>query len=152
MQIPLVIQQYVQNLTGREAELRIQVDAMRRMAESSGKSLTQFIQKFLSSTDTDFASQGRLMENMVDRWHYLTESFLALQNSSVFTRPFVFFLHADFDIFKSTLKNHSLGFPLSLEGAVYALIGLAVGYVLFSGIRRLGARLIGVKTQVPLRH
>lgn len=139
-QAPLFMQQYSQQLVGREAELHHQVEAMRQAASISGKTLEQFISKFLASGDIDIARQGELMQNLVDRWQALTKALSALQHSSVFERPFIFLGHLNVDTFKSTFYNYSIGLPLTLEGAVYAIIGIAIGYCIFAGIRQVGMR------------
>ena len=89
-QAPLFMQQYAQQLVGREAELHAQVDAMRKAASLSGKTLQQFIAKFITNSDSDIVHQGQLMQKLVDRWQSFTDALSALQNSTVFERPFVF--------------------------------------------------------------
>lgn len=136
-QAPLFMQQYAQQLIGREAELRRQVDAMRQAAGVSGKTLEQLIAKFGANPDSDIVLQGQLMQNLVDRWHSFTDALLAMQNSSVFERPFVFLANLNIDTFKSTLQNFAIGIPLTPEGGVYAVIGIVIGYSVFSTLRKL---------------
>lgn len=135
-QLPLFISQYQHQLTGREAELRLQVDAMRQAAGLSGKTLVQFIKKFTSNSDADFILQGELMQSMVDRWHSLNEALSSLQGSTVIGRPFNFLMHLNAEAFSSTFKNYTFGLPLTIEGGIYALFGMVVGYLFFSGIRK----------------
>lgn len=137
-QFPLFISQYQHQLTGREAEMRLQVDAIQRAASLSGKTLPQFIQKFTTNADLDFVRQGELMQAMVDRWYHLNDALIALQNSSTVGRPLNFLVHLNTDAFKSTLKHYSFGLPLTIEGAIYALFGIITGYLLVSGLRKIG--------------
>lgn len=130
-QIPLFIQQYKHQLSGHVAELQIQVDAMRQAASHSGKTLEQFIKKFVDSQDGDFSLQGEIMQSMVSRWHSLSDAFFALKDASLFTKPVVFALHFNPAIAKETMDSFVPGIPLSLEGGVYALIGIGVGYFVF---------------------
>lgn len=136
VQIPLFINQYTQQLFGRESELRLQVDAMRNAANLSNKTLDQYVGKFIQNADVDFSHQGAIMQAMIDRWHTISEGLSALQDSSVFTRPFVFFAHFNSDTFSGTLKEYTFGFPFTIEGAVYALLGILVGYFLVCGLRK----------------
>lgn len=136
-QIPLFIQQYSQQLVGREAELRFQVMAMRQSAALSGKTLEELIAKFLVNPDIDVVRQGELMKAIVSRWEGLSSSLFSLQNSNVFDRPFVFILHMNGDAFRSTFENFSFGLPLTVEGGIYAFIGLLAGFGLFAALRKL---------------
>lgn len=142
MQAPLFIHQYTQQLTGREAELRLQIDAMQRAAKLSGKTLEQFVQKFLSSPDQDFALQGELMQAMTMRWHHLSEAVQAFQNSALWERPLTFIFYFHTDIAASTLQHFAFGLPLTIEGAIYAFLGIIFGYLLFIGLRKIYAKLV----------
>lgn len=135
-QAPLFMKQYAQQLSGHAAELRYQVDAMRQAATNSGKTLEQFIQKFVESNDADFMRQGDIMSAMVNRWYNTTDALAALQESSVFTRPFVFLTHMNWDIVKSTWTHYVFGLPFTLEGLVYAIIGIIFGFFVFFAIRK----------------
>lgn len=135
-QIPLFMHQYLQGLIGHEAELRLQVEEMRRAAMQTGKTLEQFINKFLASGDIDFELQGAVMKAMLNRWQYLSDNLISLNNSTVFTRPFVFISHLDFDIAKSSLTNFEPGIPFSLEGGVYLMIGMLFGLLIFYSLRK----------------
>lgn len=135
-QVPLFMQQYKQQLSGHVVELQLQVKAMRQAAMLTGKTLEQFIGKFSSSTDGDFARQGEIMHAMVLRWQALTDGFTALNEASTFSAPFVFLSHFNLEIAKETAGAFSPGIPLSLEGGVWAVIGIAAGYLLFYTVKR----------------
>ena len=135
-QVPLFMKQYAQQLNGHVAELRYQVDAMRQAATNSGKTLEQFIQKFVDNTDVDFVRQGDIMAAMVNRWHDITNALTALQDSTVVTRPFVFMRHVNGDIIRNTWAQYVFGLPFTLEGLVYAVIGIIFGFFVFYGIRK----------------
>jgi hypothetical protein len=57
-QIPEFIQQYTQRLAGHVNELYRLLNQMRQVASYSNKTLDQYIQKFITSSDPDFARQG----------------------------------------------------------------------------------------------
>lgn len=135
-QIPLFVQQYSQQLIGRVAELRLQVAGMKQAAAVSGKTLEGLIAKFLSNADPDIVRQGELMDGLVQRFNGMSQALNSLQNSSVMERPFVFVAHLNGETFMSTLHNFTIGIPLTVEGGVYGLIGIVIGFCLFSAIRR----------------
>lgn len=130
-QFPLFIQQYHQRLSGHAAELHMQLDAMRKIAKQSGKTLDQYIQKFLASADFDFSKQGNLMHAMQERYVKLSDATIAMQNASVLTKPYVFLIHLDFEVAKAASNQFSPGLLFNLEGFCYALCGIAFGYLCF---------------------
>lgn len=136
-QLPLFMQQYTQQLSGHVAELRLQVNAIQQAATHSSKTLEQFIQKFVESNDPDFVRQGDIMLAMVNRWYQFSDAYTALQESSVFTRPFNFLYHLNWDIAAGTWNIYTFGIPFNLEGLIFALIGIVVGYIIYYGIRKL---------------
>ncbi len=137
---PLFIQQYTQRLAGHVDELQLQIDAMHKVAKKSGKSFAQYVQKFLSSTDVDFASQGELMQGMQTRFTQLSDSLVSLQQANLFTKPFVFLKHLNFDIFSSTMWSFQPGLLLTAEGLLYALVGMLFGYSAFRFLKLLFGR------------
>lgn len=136
-QAPLFIHQYSLQLEGHQAELHLQINAMSQAALQTGKTLDQYIHKFISSSDDDFQLQGEIMQAMVVRWNHLSKTLSSLQESSLFQRPFVFLQHVDAEIVKSTANNFQLGIPLNAEGACYAIIGVIFGFLTFFIIRKI---------------
>lgn len=145
-QMPLFMQQYTQQLIGRDAELKLQVDGMQNAAAVSGKTLEAFIRKFAESGDVDFISQGEAMQAMVARWHNLSDALAAMQNSNLWSRPFAFIYHLNGDAFGSTLANFQAGLPINLEGGAYALVGILFGYFVFATLRKIARTVFNLLT------
>jgi hypothetical protein len=143
-QAPLFMQQYSQQLIGRTAELKLQVDGMRQAADLSGKTLAQLVQKFMQNPDPDVFRQGELMAGTIARWHSLSESLTAMQESSLWSRPFAFIYHLNFDVFYDTLHQFKVGLPLNMEGGAYALIGVLTGYLVFSLFKKIALKISGL--------
>lgn len=135
-QAPMFIDQYTSQLRGHLAELQYQINAIKEAAHLSGKDLNQFIQKFITNGDIDFVRQGEIMQKMSERYESISLSYLKLHGASPFTKPFVFLSNIESDIVKSTYANFHLGLQFSIEGIIYALIGVLFGYGIFSGLRR----------------
>ena len=148
-QAPLYMQYYSHQLAGRVAELKLQTQVMERAASLSGKTLGQYIQKFLVSSDSDFHSQGKLMQGMVDRLQHLIEYWQAMHQANVWERPFVFIKSLQWDIAKETLGSFEPGFVLSLEGAIYAFIGMSLGYLALHGLRKMIVGMLPKKKGAP---
>lgn len=135
-QIPQFMQQYASRLSGHVAELQLLIDQLRKVAAHSNKSLEEYIQKFLSSSDGDFAYQGKFMQGMVVRWEELNNALTHLAQSSAWTRPLVFVKDLQSDIAHSTLTSFQPGINLSLEGLCYAGIGCLLGWAFYQLISK----------------
>lgn len=135
-QIPQFIQHYIQYLSGRVDEARVQVEKMRDAAALSHKSLEAFIQKFKVSPDPDFSQQGIVMEQIVSRYHELGNALVHVEASEGWMRPLAFFRYFDWEIAKNTFPHLTPGVPITLEAGLYALCGLFVGHLLFTGLKK----------------
>ena len=134
-QAPLFMDQYQQQLTGHIAELRIQVSVIQQAAKQSGKTVEQFVQKFLLSGDVDFVRQGEIIQEMIERLQSLSSAQQSVNTSTVFMKPFVFVRHMNWDVANSTAHKFIPGLAFSLEGLIYAFIGLILGYLFFRVIK-----------------
>jgi hypothetical protein len=130
-QFPFFIQQYTQQLAGHVAELQWQIGALAQLASQSGKSLEQYIQKFSNSIDPDFSLQGHFMQGLVQRFDRLSEGLQALQQATVWERPFIFIQYFHQSIASATYENFKPGLAFTVESAAYLLCGLLVGYLLY---------------------
>ena len=136
-QIPQFMHQYSQRLAGHVAELHQLLDQLRQAASLSNKSLEQYIYKFMSSSDPDFAHQGQFMQGIVQRWEELNHALLHLTQSSVWARPFVFVKDLQPDIAQSTLAVFQPGIALNVEGLCYAGFGAVLGWLLVQAASKL---------------
>lgn len=136
-QMPFFISAYSQQLYGRIAELRLQKEALIKIAHQSGKTLDQYIYKFLISTDPDFHGQGEWMQSSINRLQTLTKSLTDIERATLLEKPFIFLKTLNWDIGKSTLNHFAVGLPLNLEGALYALVGACVGGLLFYCLKQI---------------
>lgn len=130
-QIPEFIQQYMQRLSGHVNELHRLLNQTRQVASYSNKTLEQYIQKFQSSSDPDFARQGEFLEGMVERWEELNQTLIHLTHSSAWIRPYVFLKELQSDIAHSTFLSFQPGINLSMEGLCYAGVGIVLGWAFF---------------------
>lgn len=150
-QIPQFMQQYSQRLAGHVAELQQLLDQLQKTASLSHKNLDQYIHKFLSSSDPDFAFQGQFMQGIVHRWEDLNMALVHLSQSSPWMRPFVFLKDLQPDIAQSTLRTFQPGINLNLEGLCYAGIGIFLGWLFFKCISK-GVSMLwgGLRRSLPI--
>lgn len=135
-QFPLFMQYYTHQLIGHVAELQWQVSTMRHSASMVGKSLDQYISKFSSHADSDFSLQGKMMQQTLDRWHHFSEGLQGMQQATVWEKPFLFLKNFDLSIATTTFEAYQPAIPTSLEGGIYALLGLMAGFSFFWLIKK----------------
>ncbi len=139
LQIPLFMQQYQNQLAGRIAELSWQVDHIQAAAQSSNqgsnRSAEAYVRKFKSSPDPDFAEQGKMMELILKRFKKLSRALQGLKEGTALSRPYYFITRLQWDAAYLALSSFTPGIPLSAEGAIYAFLGMAFGYLLSLSLR-----------------
>jgi hypothetical protein len=136
-QIPEYMNQYTYRLSGHVEELNRMIENLTALAKFSNKSLDQYIHKFLIQTDSDFSRQGEFMQGVVTRWHELTHIFNLLQESSVWSRPYIFVTQLNYDIAKATLYSFQPGITFNLEELCYTGIGLFIGYLMYQVLKKI---------------
>lgn len=136
IQIPVFMQQYYQRLAGHFRELEMHVNLMQKAAHETGKDLTTWIAKSISSGDPDFIKQGEILQGMVTRFDQFSLAMKSWESASIWERPFVFLRHVNREIAEATYDSFQFGFSLTWEGAVYALIGLVLGFSIYIAVTR----------------
>jgi DUF2937 family protein len=135
-QIPEFMQQYLQRLGGHVDEARRQLVQFQQAAEQSGLTLQGFISKTAVNSDSAIAKLGGVMSQAVTRVDSLETAQNALQNASLWSRPFVFLRHMDASIARATWAIFKPAVPTTMEGLVYALCGMLI----FLAIYHLGIK------------
>lgn len=141
IQVPVFITHYVQRLGGHVDELSRVVNQYRASADAGGKSLEEYVARFLASSEADFVSAGRNMRFNIDRLVDIKEALAHLTTSGPAAKFFYFIKDIDIDIARATMRNYTPGLNISMEGAVYALCGLLFGTLAYYGVKKLVALL-----------
>jgi hypothetical protein len=134
-QAPHFFYAYTQRLGGHLAELRMQISTLRIAAEKSGKSFEQYIDKFVTHKDPDIALQGEFMQSLLARFSDISEAYYSMVQTSSLGRPFHFFQFIQWDVAKMTVEDYQFGLSFTTESAIYALLGMGLGYLLFSVVK-----------------
>ena len=133
-QAPEFMQQYLQRLGGHLEEARRQLEQFKKVAAQSGLSLEQFIAQTNANADHAVAKLGGVMSEAGARVDHLETAQVAIQNASPLARPFVFLQHVDTEIARATWSIYQPAVPTTLEGALYALLGMAMLLVIYYGL------------------
>lgn len=134
-QFPVFVDQYIMRLEGHLAESRRQIEAFTEAASAGGKTLDQYITKFLGQSDADFLAQGKVMRTAVNRNQFLTSACEALQSANPIIRPAVFVRYVDSTLLVETWNGFTPGLLITINLAVWALIGFVCGWLLLSSLR-----------------
>lgn len=122
---------YTQRLAGHVAELQLQLGHLRKLASRANLDWAHYVAKFVQHTDPDIAGQGQFMIALNERHETLTHAYQAMQEAGSFSRPFAFLRHAQWDVARATLQDFQFGLTFTAETAIYALVGMGLGYGLF---------------------
>ena len=140
-QAPEFFQQYLQRLGGHLDEANRQLAAFEQAAQSAGKPWAQFVADTLGNPDAGLARLGATMRDTASRVDELAAAQTALLHASAWSRPWAFLAHLDAAIAQATAAIFKPAVPTTVEGAIYAGIGVAVAFGLWHFLIRL-----------PLRH
>jgi hypothetical protein len=136
-QIPEFMNQYTQRLSGHAAELNQLIAKLTQMASLSNKTLDQYINKFLLSSDPDFANQGEFMKGVVSRWQDLNITLYSLSESTIWTKPYYFFKYLNYPIADSTFQTFKPGISLTVEGLCYIGVGIIIAFIIYQMMMKL---------------
>ena len=130
---PEFMQQYLQRLGGHLQEAQRQLSLFREAATRSGRTLEQFIAQTHTNPDAGVVQLGAVMNDAVERTASLQAAHDALASSSLWMRPVVFLEHLDTGIAQATWSAYKPAVPTTLEGLMYAAVGMMVFLLLYHG-------------------
>lgn len=130
---PEFMQQYLQRLGGRLDEARRLLSQYEEIARQAGISLDAFIARTNANPDAVVAKHAEVMQGVVARVNELSAAQVAIQDASVFARPFAFLRHIDLEIAAKTWAIFKPAVPTTLEGVLYAGAGIVVMLALYYG-------------------
>ena len=135
-QFPNFMHQYVLELKGHVAELNHVIQNLSKTASISGKTLKAYVNKFLTSQDSDFVLQGEFMNTIINRYEKLNDSYQAMTEANLYAKPWVFLKHFDWNLAESTWSTFNPGFSFSLESLGYGFFGLVFGLMVYKTLSK----------------
>ncbi len=125
-QAPEFFQQYLQRLGGHLDEARRTLAQFEHTAGEAGLTLDKFINQTATNYDAAVARLAQVMTDAVERVQHLNAAFTALRDASAWTRPFTFLRHLDAGIARATWTDYRPAVPTTVEGLMYAVVGMLV--------------------------
>lgn len=132
-QAPEFFQQYLQRLGGHLDEARLRVAQYEAVAKQSGITLRQLIETTKAQPAEPVARLGQVIADAEVRAQTLGAAETALREASLWERPFVFLANLDMDIARGTWEVFKPAVPVTLEGLVYAGVGMVLALVIYQG-------------------
>ena len=130
-QVPEFIQQYLQRLGGHLDEAQRQLGRLRAAAEASGLTVEQLAARTEADPDAAIGKLGGVLREAISRVQQLSEAEAAIRHASLWTKPFVFARYYDEAIARATGSVFRPAVPTTIEGLVYALVGMALMLALY---------------------
>lgn len=132
-QVPEFFQQYLQRLGGHLDEARLRVAQYEAVAKQSGITLRELIETTKAQPSEPVAKLGQVIADAETRVETLSAAETALREASLWERPFVFLANLDSDIASGTWAVFKPAVPVTLEGLVYACVGMVIALVIYQG-------------------
>jgi len=134
-QFPEYYAHYVQRLGGRIDQARLRAAEIRDDAAAKGLSVEDYIDQFLDSTPHSL--EGGRMSESIFQLADMEAAYQALRGATPLQRPLAFAEHMNSGLVEATLGDFAPAVPLTPEGFAYAGVGLLVGLLCFSGLKRM---------------
>jgi len=132
-QAPAFTTQYMQNLSGRVAELRPIVEQFDADAAGYGLSREEGLEEYEGS-EGFVGSQGGRAAETIRRYEKLAAHLEKLQSAGGMERPLTLLQNFDPEIVEATFELFDPAVPTTTEGAAYAGGGFASIWAIFSGL------------------
>ncbi len=133
-QFPEYAQQYTQRLGGAVDELRVITTDFDNAAAAAGLDHQQALAHYAQSPDSFIEGQGGSMSATFSRYAMLSATLAELKAAGPLGRIEHLPDYLDSDVGRRTLDNFKPALPATAEGLLYALAGLAIGYVIVSAL------------------
>ena len=129
------VQHYVQNLAGRVAESRVDVDAIVSRAQDADMPVYAYLHAFHSASNPVFQREGQALQAKIERAGDLTQAYDRLQAAGVLELPVVFLDHLDMAVAADTWRHFHPNFPIDVASLIYAAMGAVLALLAYWLVR-----------------
>lgn len=131
------MQQYTQNLAGRLAEARREVDGIIFRAGEADMPVYAYLHEFRSAENPIFQEQGVALRATIDRASGLEAAHRDLLQAGIMERPVIFLKQVDAQIAADVLQHFQPAIAVDQASLVYAGFGGVIGFVLYEIVKAL---------------
>ena len=140
-QFPAYYNAYVQNLSGRLEQALIHEARVRDAVARSRLGVDDYLARFTDNADPVIRDGGNLAAAALDDAERLRTALASLGDAGALERPLALLVHLDPGVAADAAERFVPALPFSIEGLVYAAVGLIVANGLWRGLQRLFAAL-----------
>ncbi len=130
-QLSAFMQHYVQTLSGRLAEARLEVAGIIDRAGQAGLPVYAYVNEFVTAENPVYVREGRALQARIDRAGRLIDSHAALRNAGMVTRPVVFLTHLDSAIAGDVWRHFEPRIPVDGASLLYSGVGMLLALILY---------------------
>lgn len=138
LQAPVLMNQYQNVLAGAQVEASRTYERLEEIALRFDQSVEDFLAELLADDNPKVVANAEADQEQVDRYRWYSEALTAFADANAFTRPMVFFQYLDPQLLDAVVFQP--GLPLTVEGFVYALLGIVLAMGVISLVKRLFRR------------
>lgn len=132
-QAPAFISHYIQRLAGHLAEAERSVVNWLTIAHKAGLAdVVQLAARYRSSANTEVIEAGNKCLADLQRVEELRAALTAIREAPVWRRGVELIVNMDRSIAAGTLKDFQPNLPMTLESAIYALLGIVAGLIVYA--------------------
>ena len=125
------VQHYVQNLAGRVAESRVDVDAIVNRARDADMPVYAYLHAFHTASNPVFQREGQALQAKIERAGDLTQAYDRLQAAGLFELPVVFLAHLDMTVAADTWRHFRPNVPVDMASLVYTVMGAVIALLAY---------------------
>lgn len=134
LQAPIYMNQYQNVLAGAQMEAALSYNRLTQVAADFDQTLREYLDELLANDNPKVVANAEEDDEKVKRYESYTASLEAFQQANVFSKPFVFLSHYDPQLAHAVAFQP--GLPITMEGFVYALLGILIAMLLIGLIKR----------------
>ncbi|RMG70709.1 MAG: DUF2937 family protein [Bacteroidetes bacterium] len=129
-QAPVYMAQYIDVLSGAQMEAGKVYEELSVAARAFDLEVDPYLDKLAENADPMVRSNAEVQQNSVRRYRRYTEALKALRDRSAWVRPFMLMRHYDPSIHAA--MDFEPNVPLTIEGAVYAGLGVLLALMVMA--------------------
>lgn len=135
-QAPVYMAQYIDVLSGAQMEAGKLYAELEGAAQAFGLEVDPYLDKLAANADPMVSNNAQIQQNAVGRYYRYSEALAALRDRSPWVRPFQLIRHYDPSIHAAL--DFEPNVPLTIEGAVYAGLGVLLALLVMGFFQWLG--------------
>ena len=151
-QIPVFTHYYQQSVDAGLVTIQQAIDALDEKAEESNISRFDYVTELLESNRPNDQALGQEHLAQLSYHQFLQNSQMAFDESNLSDSMLLLMLHLDGKLMGDAINRYKLGFIMSVTGAGYVIVGIAIGFLLLQTPKLFRSRDVALRPEEALDH